>query len=64
MSHIIGEGEQGVVYRAEWRGMPVVCKMLKHREDAEQPREFANEVHLRAAALACASDAVLESAEA
>lgn len=29
----IGEGEGGVIYRAEWRGLEVVAKMLRTEED-------------------------------
>eukprot|EP00286_Rhodomonas_abbreviata_P016968 CAMPEP_0181321362 /NCGR_PEP_ID=MMETSP1101-20121128/18639_1 /TAXON_ID=46948 /ORGANISM="Rhodomonas abbreviata, Strain Caron Lab Isolate" /LENGTH=551 /DNA_ID=CAMNT_0023429173 /DNA_START=243 /DNA_END=1898 /DNA_ORIENTATION=- len=44
MGKILGEGDQGFVFKAEWRGMPVVCKVLKDHEDAVKDLEFQNEI--------------------
>jgi len=45
MGRILGEGEQGVVFKAEWRGMPVVCKKLKGH-DGNKDSEFINEIEV------------------
>jgi len=44
MGRMLGEGDQGLVFKAAWRGMPVVCKVLKNHEDAVKDLEFQNEI--------------------
>jgi len=44
MGRVLGEGDQGLVFKAAWRGMPVVCKVLKDHEDAVKDLEFQNEI--------------------
>ena len=40
MGKLLGEGQQGYVLRADWRGMPVVCKVLKNRESMTDDLDF------------------------
>mmetsp|Transcript_62463 Transcript_62463/g.147282 ORF Transcript_62463/g.147282 Transcript_62463/m.147282 type:complete len:757 (+) Transcript_62463:310-2580(+) len=51
MGKLLGEGQQGYVLRADWRGMPVVCKVLKNRDSHTDDLDFQNEIsvlsHLR-----------------
>jgi len=51
MGKLLGEGQQGYVLRADWRGMPVVCKVLKNRDSQTDDLDFQNEIsvlsHLR-----------------
>jgi len=37
----LGEGDAGYIFRSQWRGMPVVAKVLKN---PEQEHDFAHEV--------------------
>ncbi|EKX37677.1 hypothetical protein GUITHDRAFT_40846, partial [Guillardia theta CCMP2712] len=44
MGRRLGEGDQGVVLQSEWRGMPVVTKILKDAENVEQQHGFLHEI--------------------
>lgn len=51
MGDILGEGQQGFVMRGDWRGMPVVCKVIKNTNSKSDELDFLNEIsvlsHLR-----------------
>lgn len=51
MGGVLGEGQQGYVMKGDWRGMPVVCKVLKNKGNAADDLDFQNEIsvlsHLR-----------------
>ena len=46
LGHMLGEGQQGQVLKADWRGMPVVVKILKHAggKAAQDELDFMNEI--------------------
>ena len=46
LGHLLGEGQQGQVLKADWRGMPVVVKILKHADGkaAQDELNFMNEI--------------------
>tara|TARA_B000000477_G_scaffold93550_1_gene80570 strand:- start:1677 stop:2636 length:960 start_codon:yes stop_codon:yes gene_type:complete len=51
IGNIIGSGSNGVVYRAEWRGLTCAVKCLKHENNNHEYSDFINEIevisHLR-----------------
>lgn len=51
MGDLLGEGQQGFVMRGDWRGMPVVCKVIKNTNSKADELDFQNEIsvlsHLR-----------------
>ena len=51
MGDILGEGQQGFVMKGDWRGMPVVCKVIKNTNSKSDELDFLNEIsvlsHLR-----------------
>jgi len=44
IGHLLGEGQQGQVLKADWRGMAVVVKLLKNARASTDELDFQNEI--------------------